>query len=560
MPSPTDFNLSPYYDDFNESKKFHRVLFRPAFAVQARELTQSQTQIQNQVERVSDHLFEKGAMVIPGEIGYDLNYTSVKLSAKSNSTLSEYNGVELTGATSGVIAKVVGVSIADGTDPDTLFVKYTKTGTDNVAVAFTDTETLNCTINSLAATATVASTHSGSAAEVQAGVYYINGYHVEVSKQTVVLDKYTNEPSYRIGLLVTESFVTPNEDGSLNDNAQGTSNQNAPGAHRFKILLTLSKLSLASTADANFVELLRLKNGIIQNQVRTTQYAVIEDTFARRTYDESGDYALRDFDLDLREHLISGDNRGIYTSGQGGDATKIAAGMGPGKAYVRGYELETIGTTFIDIDKTRDFDTENNFKTRFSLGNYLNVTNVYGSPDVGFVSGDSESFKNITLHKTATAVRGTPNNGADAGINLIGRAKSRGFEYSSGNATNNIFSSGALTSSIFKHYVFDVEMFNHLNILEAQAFTTGETVSSPSGATGTVQSSSATETVTINTLTQANPSEAQIASNHNLQDGQQITIAGVGTSWVPEPPKWSQPIGIGRIESRLLSLSGNERN
>ena len=79
MPSPTDFNLSPYYDDFTESKKFHRILFRPSFAVQARELTQSQSILQNQVERVSDHLFEKGAMVIPGEIGYDLNYCSIKL-------------------------------------------------------------------------------------------------------------------------------------------------------------------------------------------------------------------------------------------------------------------------------------------------------------------------------------------------------------------------------------------------------------------------------------------------------------------------------------------------
>ena len=74
MPSPTDFNLSPYFDDFNEGKKFHRILFRPAFAVQARELTQSQTILQNQVERLSDHIFEKGAMVIPGEIGFDLNY------------------------------------------------------------------------------------------------------------------------------------------------------------------------------------------------------------------------------------------------------------------------------------------------------------------------------------------------------------------------------------------------------------------------------------------------------------------------------------------------------
>ena len=51
MPSPTDFNLSPYFDDFAESKKFHRVLFRPAFAVQARELTQSQTILQNKINK-----------------------------------------------------------------------------------------------------------------------------------------------------------------------------------------------------------------------------------------------------------------------------------------------------------------------------------------------------------------------------------------------------------------------------------------------------------------------------------------------------------------------------
>ena len=63
MPSPTDFNLSPYYDDFAESKKFHRILFRPAFAVQARELTQSQTILQNQVEKLGNHFFKDGAMI-----------------------------------------------------------------------------------------------------------------------------------------------------------------------------------------------------------------------------------------------------------------------------------------------------------------------------------------------------------------------------------------------------------------------------------------------------------------------------------------------------------------
>ena len=102
MPSPTDFNLSPYYDDFSESKNFHRILFRPSFAVQARELTQSQSILQNQVERVSDHLFEKGAMVIPGEIGYNINYYAVKLTSFTDSaavgvTLADFVGLQLTG-------------------------------------------------------------------------------------------------------------------------------------------------------------------------------------------------------------------------------------------------------------------------------------------------------------------------------------------------------------------------------------------------------------------------------------------------------------------------------
>ena len=129
MPSPTDFNLSPYYDDFSESKKFHRILFRPSFAVQARELTQSQTILQNQVERVSDHLFKQGAMVIPGQVSIDVDYTSIKLTSKSDANLSTYNGTTLTGNTSGVVAEVVGISVTDGTDPDTLFIKYNKAGT-----------------------------------------------------------------------------------------------------------------------------------------------------------------------------------------------------------------------------------------------------------------------------------------------------------------------------------------------------------------------------------------------------------------------------------------------
>jgi hypothetical protein len=230
MPSPTDFNLSPYYDDFTESKKFHRVLFRPAFAVQARELTQSQTILQNQIERLGDHFFEKGAMVIPGEIGYDLNYYAVKLSSiESGISLSLFNGLVVTGGTSGVNCYSCKHNrCTDGTDPDTLFVKYNKTGTNNTSTAFTDGETLTATATISGTPTTIScvvdTTATGSAAEIQEGVYYINGFQVQVLNQVLILDKYTNTPSYRVGLTVTESFVTPNDDSSLNDNAAGSSN------------------------------------------------------------------------------------------------------------------------------------------------------------------------------------------------------------------------------------------------------------------------------------------------------------------------------------------------
>ena len=531
MPSPTDFNLSPYYDDFAESKQFHRVLFRPAFAVQARELTQSQTIVQNQIEKLGDHFFEKGAMVIPGEIGYDLNYYAVKLSSiDSTNTLAQFtNGTVLTGGTSGITATIVNQVATDGTDPDTLFVKYTKSGgTNKNENSFTDGETITGTnSDSIALTAIVNTTATGSAAQVQAGCYYINGFIVTVLNQTIILDKYSNTPSYRVGLLVTESFVTPTTDNSLNDNAQGVSNTNAPGAHRFKIDLTLTKKAIGSTEDANFVELLRLKTGIIQSKVRTTEYAILEDTFARRTFDESGDYTVRPFDIDIREHLISVNNRGIYTSLNGGDATKLAVGMSPGKAYVKGFEVDKLATQYIDVDKARDFDTESNFNTRFDIGNYVNVTNVYGTPDIGFVSGETEAFKRVNLYKVATNTRGVENAGTGAGLNTIGRAKSKGLEFSSGTASGNLFATNSDREAIYKHFLFDINLFTHLNITTGQAFTTGEKVSGgTSSATGTVESISTQTAANVTAISIASPGVCT-ATAHGLKEGQQITFDAI---------------------------------
>ena len=48
MAQKTNLNISPYYDDFDSEKNFYKVLFRPGYPVQARELTTLQSVLQNQ--------------------------------------------------------------------------------------------------------------------------------------------------------------------------------------------------------------------------------------------------------------------------------------------------------------------------------------------------------------------------------------------------------------------------------------------------------------------------------------------------------------------------------
>jgi len=315
--------------------------------------------------------------------------------------------------------------------------------------------------------------------------------------------------------------VTPNDDATLNDNATGSSNVNAPGAHRFKIQLTLAKKTLSSTEDSNFFEILRVENGIIKGQARATEYNILEETLARRTFDESGDYVLSNPDFDVREHLISGTNRGIFTAPNGGLATKLAVGISPFKAYVNGYEAEILSTTYVDVDKARDTNDANNNKTRFNVKNFVNVDNVYGSPDISFVSGEVEAFKNVNLYRDPTSARGTEIVTVGTNVSQIGRAKSRGFEYVSGTETNDIFA----TSGVYRQYLFDVEMFTHVDITTSVTFTTGERLTgATTGATGIVMSDTAKKSAAI-AITAANPSVATLAS-HGFVDGQQITLTG----------------------------------
>ena len=413
MTQNTNLNVSPYFDDFSESKNYKKVLFKPGFPVQSRELTTLQSILQNQIEKFGQYFFKEGSMVIPGGVSFDDSYFAVKLDPFFlNIPVKEYTkvladgGIKIKGETSGVTAVVINrLTQTESTDDvDTIYVKYVSNGTDGEQNKFADGENLitlsdiNFSVSSIEANSSFAkcidtnATATGSSASISEGVYFIRGYFVNVPKSTVILDQYTNSPSYKVGLSIKEEIVSASKANSdLFDNAVGFANESAPGADRFKISTTLIKKSLSDTSDQNFVEVIRLKDGILENIVNTTDLNIFERELARRTYDESGDYYTKPFTLDIRESLndrIS--NRGLYFENettQNGNTPSddiYTIQVSPGKAYVRGYEIDKIGTTGIDSVKPR---TTRKKETQFvpvNAGNVVTLDNVSNVPKVGF--------------------------------------------------------------------------------------------------------------------------------------------------------------------------------
>ena len=102
-----------------------------------------------------------------------------------------------------------------------------------------------------------------------------------------------NNSKYRVGFYINETIVDAKEDNSLFDNARGFSNYASPGADRLKIELTLGKKDLNDFNDSNFVEILKIDDGDIKKISTRTEYNLIRDYIAQRTFDESGNYSRK---------------------------------------------------------------------------------------------------------------------------------------------------------------------------------------------------------------------------------------------------------------------------
>ena len=147
----SQFNLdtSPYFDDFDADKDYYKVLFKPGFPVQARELNVLQSILQNQISNFGEHFFKEGSLVIPGNLTYNAKYDSVVLNPQQGGIdislyLDQLVGVTIRGEISGVKAKVVNYVLPpnEGVSNPTIFVSYTDSGDNSETAKFIDNEAL----------------------------------------------------------------------------------------------------------------------------------------------------------------------------------------------------------------------------------------------------------------------------------------------------------------------------------------------------------------------------------------------------------------------------------
>ena len=433
MSQETNLNVAPYFDDFNANNDYYKVLFKPAYPVQARELNNLQSILQNQIEKFGDHFFKEGAKVIPGNTTYTSPYEAVELEnvylgIPVTDYINQLIGRQITGLTSGVTAVVDTILTPRNSERGnaTLYVKYIGSGTsDNTTSKFLDDELLsvdrdiisaNTTIVSgepLAATLVANATSAGSAFSISEGVYFARGQFVNVSNQTIILEQYSSTPDYRVGLFINEEIINADSNPNLNDNARGFTNYAAPGADRFKITTSLIKKELDNFDDNNFIELARIESGVVKSKKEKTEYNIIADELARRTYSEFGDYYIKPFGIKLKESLNNYQgNNGIFDanqltpSGKSPSSNLALYQLSPGRAFVKGHDIETITATYLDAPKPRSTRTLEDQALEFNTGATLKLNNVYGAPQIGIGNTYVVSLRDKRVGLAATIPAG----------------------------------------------------------------------------------------------------------------------------------------------------------
>ena len=456
------FNYDPYYDDFDEDKNFMRVLFRPGYSVQARELTQLQTILSNQIEKFGNHIFKSGSPIYGGRVTLDGAANYIKLQTQYNGTdidPSVFLGKTVVSYNTGTIvrAKVVAIDTT-GTNP-VLVVKYIS------GDRFLAGNSIRVYNQEIFATLTAADAVGASlVASITEGVYYFKGQFVSVAQQTIIIETYyklgynsstiNSVPSWKIGIEFDEQIVDEIDDVSLLDPAQGAFNYQAPGANRFKVTTILAKRTLTNADTSRFFEIVRLVDGVKTKEITYPIYSDIEKTLARRTYDESGNYTVDPFVISLEE--------GDSANG------KFNAVLDPGKAYVSGYEFQTIAPTVLEIDRARQTLAVQEtpiplfYDSSVVLANVRNTLDITSFPTLDIHCVDHANVNvttsvayNSTKIGTVKASMIRYNDSTDSGNGATYTLKTNLFEPQTANISGTLAASGHTTTNIAIPAIFD---------------------------------------------------------------------------------------------------------
>ena len=402
-----------YKDDFADSDGYYRILFNSGRALQARELTQMQTIINKQVERFGNNIFKEGAVVKPGGLAIDNAYEFVKLDPTSTSFTATVGDV-LTGGTSGIKAEVLEIVDAAGGDPATFYIRYVNTSassTTSTTPRFQAGESLGSgRIVQITNTTTNPAIGRGTRATVGESVYFTQGFFVYTEAQTALISKYSDVPTADVGFKITQDVVSVDDDVALYDNQGAVPNQTAPGADRYRILLTLTTKD-SITSGQNFIHVATVKEGVIFQAVEAAtnlQYNIPRDLVATRIKENSGDYIVKPFRISFDEDSQN---------------THLLLKVSDGIVVVDGYRAARFAPTDLRIKKPASTHENKGEFTAINYGNYVDVLrdSVEGGPDLRtFEVQELRDAKGFGGSKIGSArVRAVHENGNDFRYHLF---------------------------------------------------------------------------------------------------------------------------------------------
>ncbi len=294
----------------------------------------------------------------------------------------------------------------------------------------------NVTVSSL-----TDSVGSGYAFGVTEGYCYQKGYFLRVEAQKIIIEKYTTSPNaVCVGFSTSEQIITSSQDTSLLDPAGNTSNYQAPGADRLKLV---PSLTLLSTEDANanndFFILCEWSDGKPFRQNKTTAYNKINDEMARRTEDTSGNFVVDKF-------LVS-----TTSTNTANDSTYYKLKVDPGTAYVDGYRVHTVETYTHDVPKC--INTQSSAQVvSLNYGNFVYVNDLGGI--FQFSTGDTVDLYDTEKNFLSNTANFPISNTTPAGTK-IGTARVRSLVAINNIAPENLIGAA---SALYKMYLFDVRM------------------------------------------------------------------------------------------------------